>query len=59
MSDINDTQINPEVVSYIEHELSCPFCEGNFFSVETIISKDNTCDHYECSCGECWEGIDR
>jgi hypothetical protein len=59
MGDINDVQINPEVANFVEHELMCPFCEDNFFSVETIITKDCVCDHYNCKCGNSWEVINK
>lgn len=55
----DDVQINPEVSTFIEYELMCPFCEGHRFSVETVVIKDCVCDHYNCICGNSWDVLNK
>jgi transcription elongation factor Elf1 len=58
MGDLNDTQVVPEFPKFIEHELTCPFCEKNLFSVETVVMEDhNIQSYYSCSCGNSWDVI--
>jgi hypothetical protein len=55
----DDIQISPEVSTLIECELMCPFCESSAFSVETTVIGGCTCDHYDCTCGNSWDVLNR
>jgi hypothetical protein len=59
MGDLNDIQFVPESPKFIEHELTCPFCEKNLFSVETTIKDDSSVQsYYMCACGNSWDVIE-